>query len=452
MHQDLETYTSLDAERAVLGTVLLERGAFGLTGPLTRADFADQGNAEIWDVCAAIAASSRDPSVVAVTEELRRRGCLRAISDLVGSIEGLTLFAVTLDRLDSAVAVVRELSGARAVLRAATRITVAAARKPSPRELQALALTEITEATRPSDTGTSVSLADAISVWFDRRVPSRSVGCVSTTLRALDTILRGGLRPGQLMVLAARPAMGKTSLALGIALGAATRGPVHFSSLEMTRDELSARAVSLRSQVPLDTLASPTMSEWDTQAMVDAAAHLSTLPLTIDDSSAQTFDKVRASALRAHAISPLALVVIDHLHLIRKRHERTPQEEHLSDCADSAKALAKELGCPAILLAQLNRECEKREDKRPVLADLRGSGSIEAAADAVVFIYRDEVYNKRTDDRGVAEISVAKQRNGPIETARVRFHGACTRFADVQPEAERPTQTEPVYRVGEWRQ
>jgi replicative DNA helicase len=255
-----------------------------------------------------------------------------------------------------------------------------------------------------------------------------------------------GFQPSDLIILAARPSMGKTALALNIAFNAAygRRGgggqiippvPVAFFSLEMSKEQLVRRLLSSAGEVDASQIrraAFLTGQEWT--RLQEAAGVLLDCPIYIDDTPAATVLDIRAKSRRLKAEGKLGLIIIDYLQLMQGRVDAHSREQQISEISRSLKALAKELGVPVLALSQLSREPEKRERKRPQLSDLRESGAIEQDADVVLFIYRDEVYRKDSQDKGVAEIIIGKQRNGPIGMVKLAFRDKFTRFDDLEKE------------------
>lgn len=257
-----------------------------------------------------------------------------------------------------------------------------------------------------------------------------------------------GLHDGELTIVAARPGMGKTSLVLDIANYVASfKAPddtrpyvVHMFSLEMPRAQIGNRMLCSEGRIDLGRMRTGMMSPTDWSNMTNAAARIAALALTVDDGAALSLVDVRAKSRRAQSEAKkrgrkLALVVVDYLQLMSAGKECGSREQEVSEISRGLKQLAKELGVPVIALSQLNRQCESRNDKRPQLSDLRESGAVEQDADNVVFIYRDDYYKRDSEERGIAELIIAKQRNGPTATVKVRFEAQYTRF-DNLPDGE----------------
>jgi replicative DNA helicase len=241
-----------------------------------------------------------------------------------------------------------------------------------------------------------------------------------------------GLQNSDLIILAARPGMGKTALALNIARNAAidSETPVAVFSLEMSKEQISMRMLSSEARLDSTRLRSGFISQEDWLRITEAAGTLSNAPIFVDDTPNLTAMEIRAKARRLKLDKNVGLIIIDYLQLMQGRRWAERRELEISEISRSMKALAKELNIPVLALSQLNRMLEQRSDKRPQLSDLRESGALEQDADVVAFIYRDEVYNKEENNpnRGKAEVIIAKQRNGPIGTVPLVFLGAHTRF------------------------
>jgi replicative DNA helicase len=263
---------------------------------------------------------------------------------------------------------------------------------------------------------------------------------VPTGFGQLDN-LTSGLQNSDLIILAARPSMGKTALALNIARNAAVEAgvPVAVFSLEMSKEQLSLRLLCSEARIDSSRLRSGFFSMEDWQRLTDAAGVLSAAPIFIDDSPSLSAMEVRAKSRRLKMDKNIGLIVIDYLQLMQGRADAERRDLEISDISRSLKALAKEINLPVIALSQLNRMLEQRTDRRPRLSDLRESGALEQDADVVAFIYRDEVYNKEENNpnKGTAEVILAKQRNGPTGDVRLAFLNAYTRFENLAPEAMR---------------
>jgi replicative DNA helicase len=241
-----------------------------------------------------------------------------------------------------------------------------------------------------------------------------------------------GLQKSDLIILAARPGMGKTAFALNIARHAALQAdvPAVVFSLEMSKEQLSMRMLSSEARLDSTRLRSGFISQDDWMKITEAAGNLSNAPIFIDDSPVLTAMEIRAKARRLKLDKNIGLIIIDYLQLMQGRRSAERRDLEISEISRAMKALAKELNIPVVALSQLNRMLEQRSDKRPQLSDLRESGALEQDADVVAFIYRDEIYNKdeNNPNKGKAEIIISKQRNGPTGIVPLVFLNAYTRF------------------------
>lgn len=260
-----------------------------------------------------------------------------------------------------------------------------------------------------------------------------SVTGVPSNYRDLDKIT-AGFQKSDLIIIAARPSMGKTALALNIARNAAVDSgvPVGVFSLEMSKEQLAMRLLCSEARVDSHKIRTGFLSQQECAKLLNAAGQFMDVPIYIDDTPALSPLELRAKARRMMADQGLGMVIVDYLQLMRGRESAERREQEISEISRSLKGLAKELDIPVIALSQLNRKVEERHDKRPQLSDLRESGAIEQDADLIAFIYRDEVYNRESPDRGIAEILIGKQRNGPSgETVRLAYIDTYTRFENL---------------------
>ncbi|MCZ6627553.1 MAG: replicative DNA helicase, partial [SAR324 cluster bacterium] len=244
-----------------------------------------------------------------------------------------------------------------------------------------------------------------------------------------------GFQPSDLIIVAARPSMGKTSLAVNIAKYAATYSklPAVVFSLEMSKEQLALRLLCSEASVDSQQVRLGKLDDFEWDKLAKAAGTLSNVKLFIDESPELNPMGIKTVARRIQAEHGLGLIVVDYLQLMRSTRRKDNREQEIADISRGLKAIAKEFKVPVLACAQLNREVEGRTDRRPRLSDLRESGAIEQDADLVMFLYRDEVYNPETEDQGIAEIHIAKHRNGPITTnksgIRLAFIPKYTKFA-----------------------
>lgn len=245
-----------------------------------------------------------------------------------------------------------------------------------------------------------------------------------------------GLQPGDLVIVAGRPSMGKTSFAMNLAEYASIKNNAVTAifSMEMSGTQLSSRLISSMGRINQQKIRTGELTDDDWPRLTNAIAILSKTKIFIDDTPALTPTDIRARSRRLKRDKGLDLIVIDYMQLMQLNNSSENRATELSEISRSLKALARELNVPVVALSQLNRSLENRTDKRPIMSDLRESGAIEQDADVISFIYRDEVYNEDSSEKGTAEIIVAKQRNGPIFKTKLTFLGECTRFENYTPE------------------
>jgi replicative DNA helicase len=285
---------------------------------------------------------------------------------------------------------------------------------------------------------------DTLEKWQEKHLP---VTGIASGFPDLDR-LTSGFQNSDLIILAARPAMGKTAFALNIARNAAVEEnmPIALFSLEMAKEQLSMRMLTSEARVDSARLRSGWLKEDDWGNLTQAGAVLNEARIYIDDSSACTVMDIRAKSRRLKMDQGIGMIIIDYLQLMQGRASAERRDLEISEISRSLKGLAKELDIPIIALSQLNRMLEQRADKRPMLSDLRESGALEQDADLVMFIYRDEIYNKDegNPERGQAEIILAKHRNGPTGTAKLKFFGQYTRFDNLASPTDIPFNSGPA--------
>ncbi len=431
----------VDAERSVLGAMLLDRSALLETIEFLKSeDFYRPAHATIFEAVLRLFERSEPVDEVTVTAELRAAGKLDAVGG-APAVAALTESVPTAANARHYANIVRNRALTRRLIQAAT--TIAGAGYESGAEIDLLldeAEAKIFEITRDREHRTFVPLKDAVKDAFKRieKLYERkeAVTGVSTGFVDLDR-LTSGFQGGDLIIVAGRPSMGKTAFALNVALNAAIRHkiPVAVFSLEMSTIQLVMRMLCSEARIDSHRLRGGFLKDSDWPKLARAAGALAEAPLYIDDSGALSVLEMRAKARRLQAEKGLAMVVVDYLQLMRGRSSAEGREREISEISRGLKALAKELTIPVIALSQLNRSLEQRTDKRPMLSDLRESGAIEQDADVIGFVYRDEYYNPDTEAKGIAEIIVGKQRNGPTDTVRLKFFNEYTRFENYTPDS-----------------
>ncbi len=436
---------NLDAEASVLGGILLRNEALNQIDQLVPEDFYDPRHREVFGAMKALETRSRPIDPVTIEEQLAQGGKLQAVGGL-SAISELTAVVPTADNITHYAEIVRDKAVARQLILVASEIAAKglgdygeAREYLDEAERAVFEVTQRRERTGPMPV---MEILKKVFKSFDSRFSSAGgVTGVPTGFVDLDQ-LTAGLQPSDLIVLAARPSMGKTALALSMAQNAAIAFgyPILVFSLEMSSTQLAERMLCSEARIDSALLRRGQLHRQDMTNLTVAADAIAKAPMLIDDTPALTIGEVRARCRRWRANrelfgdQPFGLVVVDYLQLMKGQatSRNANREQEISEISRGLKALAKELHCPVVALSQLNRAVESRQDKRPMLSDLRESGAIEQDADVIAFIYRDEVYHKDTTDKpGVAEVILSKQRNGPIGHVELRFEGCYTRFENL---------------------
>jgi replicative DNA helicase len=422
---------NFDAEESVLGAMLLSRDAIAVVVEQVGAeDFYKPSHAHIYEAITSLYARGEPADFVTVPEELRRVGVL----DASGGAAALIALQANTPAISSAnryARIVQEHALLRRLIGVAHEIAEIGYEVPTDVAGaldQAEALVFDVAQRRTSDTVRSLKdllteSLERLDHLYDR---GETITGVPTGYGELDYLL-SGLQPSNLIVVGARPSMGKTAFALGLAANAASNHgvPVLFFSLEMSHLEIAQRVLAAEARLDVTKLRNGRLLDSDWPRISSAIGRIDMAPLFIDDNPNVTIMDIRAKARRMRSSDGIGLVVIDYLQLMTGRSSAENRQVEISEI------LARELQLPVVALSQLSRGLEARADKRPMLADLRESGAIEQDADVVMFIYRDEVYNPESADRGTAEVLVAKHRNGPTGSAHLAFIANYAKFGDL---------------------
>ena len=429
---------SLEAESSVLGAILLDNEAINLVLELLQPeDFYRESHRKMFRAMIELSDRSEPVDVITLSDCLKNRGDLDAVG---GSayLTSLNDFVPTAANVSYYARIVREKAILRHLINAATEIaTRGYEEQGNVEEFLDTAEKVIFDISEKKIKASFVAVRDMIKdtlktveKLYDRK---EMVTGVATGYEDLDK-LTAGLQPSDLIIVAGRPSMGKTAFSLNIGAHAAFAGVgVAVFSLEMAKEQLVLRMLCSEARVNNSKVRSGYLSERDFPNLAKAAGRLHEAPIYIDDTPAISVLELRAKARRLvrDRSKKIGLIVVDYLQLMRGMGAASNREQEISEISRSLKALAKELNVPVIGISQLNRRVEDRGDRRPMMSDLRESGAIEQDADVIIFIYRDEVYNKSDDSvKGIAEIIVAKQRNGPTDTVKLTFLNECMRFED----------------------
>lgn len=431
--------SNIEAERSVIAACLLSREAFREVSELLRAeDFYRPRHAKIFETIQQVDDRGEPVDLVTLSDALESEDSL----EKVGGLEYLTdLFAAVPTAANARywAKIVKRKSVLRNLITVTDNAQKAAYEDTEDLEV-ILDDTERGIFTLLRDRSQSayydmksvvLESFEQIEKLFDQK---QLVTGVPSGFQDLDK-LTSGFHESELIILAARPAMGKTSFVLNLMTNAAVHAdphhPVLFFSLEMSRHQLAMRLLCSEARVEGHKLRTGYLSEHDWPNLTMAAGQLSEAPIFIDDAAGLNLPQIRSKARRAKSEHDIGMIIIDYLQLMEVGKAVESRTQEISQISRALKALARELKIPVVALSQLSRQVESRQDKRPMLSDLRESGAIEQDADVVLFLYRDEYYNRNSEERGVAEVIIGKQRSGPIGTVKLAFREQYTQFRDL---------------------
>ncbi|MGB5716601.1 MAG: replicative DNA helicase [Gammaproteobacteria bacterium] len=428
---------SLQAEQAVLGGLMLDNSTWDTVADrVTEEDFYRRDHRLIFRAIAELAEKNNPLDAVTLSEWLEH-------NNLLNEVGGLSALGVLAQNTPSAANIkayadiVRDKSVVRQLISVGNQVAGSAyeAEGRNTSELLNEAEKLVFEIAEQGNRGKRGfrSIRALLAVAVDRidmlSQQDNPLTGVSTGFTDIDD-MTAGLQPSDLIIVAGRPSMGKTTLAVNFAENAAIKNqvPVAIFSMEMPGESLALRMMSSLGHIDQHKIRTGKLDDDDWPRLTSAVSLLDTAPIFIDDTPALTPMELRARARRLKREHDIGLIVIDYLQLMTIGNTRENRTTEISEISRNLKALAKELEVPVIALSQLNRSLEQRSDRRPVMSDLRESGAIEQDADVIMFIYRDEVYNEESPHKGLAEIIIGKQRNGPIGTRLLTFRGQFTRF------------------------
>ena len=434
---------SLEAEQAVLGGLMLDNTAWDRIADLiAESDFYRADHRVIYRHVSRLIEHNKPADVVTVAEVLESTRELATVGGLpyLSALAGNTPSAANIRRYAE---IVRERAILRRLAEVGTEIADTAYNTMGREAHQILdeAESKVFEIAEQGARGRQgfqemppllTRVVERIDLLYNRQSDSDVTG-LATGFIDLDR-MTSGLQAGDLIIIAGRPSMGKTSLALNIAEHAALSGglPVGVFSMEMAATQLVMRMIGSVGKLDQHKLRTGRLHDEDWQRLTHAVGKLNEAPIHIDETAALNPLELRARARRLHRqYKRLGMIVVDYLQLMSASTTGENRATELSEISRSMKSLAKELECPVVALSQLNRSLEQRPNRRPVMSDLRESGALEQDSDVILFIYRDEVYNPDTADKGVAEVIIGKQRNGPIGTVKLAFLGEYTRFENL---------------------
>ena len=431
----------LDAERSVLGSMLLAREAVLLAQEmLDEDDFYDPAHKEIFSAMCHLANQSRQIDLVTVDEELSRRGRLEGVGGLNYLLD-LSRFVPSAANVAAYVRIVDEKSTLRRLISASGKISqmsytgdqettdILAASEKLIYDISMRKGGEMLQPIQPVLIRTYEQI--------DRLVKNKGrIEGVPTGYRELDDLLTG-LHPGELILIAARPSMGKTSFGMNIVANAAIRGKCKTAvfSLEMPAEQLAMRMMCTEARVDMQNVRRGALSDDEWLRLCDAMGTIGQSSIHVDATSGITVPEIRSKARRLQMESGLDLIMIDYLQLMSGAGKFGSRQEEVSSISRALKGLAQELRVPVIALSQLSRATANRSDHKPILSDIRDSGAIEQDADVVMFIHREDYYDRETEKKNIAEIIIAKQRNGSLGTVQLGWRGELTWFVDLSPNA-----------------
>ena len=430
---------NLDAERSVLGAMMQDHEALSLAIEALRTeDFYHPANRELFDAMHRLQSAGQPVDIVTVDEELTRRGTLEGVGGIQYVVD-ISRYVPTTANARAYIQIVAEKATLRRLIHAGDEIVQASYAQQEPlADILGHAEKSIFDIVmRRTEGSTLVHIADILPDTYQRiETLSRLKGAIDgvpTGFVDLDNLLTG-LHGGELVLVGARPSMGKTSFGMNVLSYASVMAgkTVAAFSLEMPRDQLAMRLLCADARVDMQSVRHGTLRDEDWLALSRALGPIAAANLYIDDTSGITPSQLRSRCRRLKMERGLDLIMVDYLQLMSADGRVENRQNEVSEISRALKGIAKELNVPVLALAQLSRAGAQRSDKRPILSDLRDSGAIEQDADVVMFLHREEYYDPNTEDKNIAEVIVAKQRNGPLGTIKLAWLGQYTRFASLQ--------------------
>ena len=429
---------NLEAEESVLGAMMLSPGAIGAVSEiLDGGDFYRESHAKIYRAAVGLYARGEPVDAITLVDELEERG---ELEDVGGRLRVHELAALVPAAANAAhyARIVREVATLRGLIRTGQEIARLGWERPGEvQELVDRAEQILFDLSQDRVTTEFSHIESLLKESFERITQLYEAGAevtgVPSGFRELDR-LTSGFQPGNLVIVAARPSMGKSALGLCMAANLAVREgiPVGIFTLEMSKSEVTQRLMCSEAKVESQRLRTGKLAIDDWPRLTAACDKLAKAPLYVDDTGSINLMEIRSKARRLKSREPtLGLILIDYLQLMTSGVTVENRVQEVSQISRSLKVLARDLDVPIVAMSQLSRAVEQRHDKRPILSDLRESGSIEQDADLVMFIYRDEYYNEESDQQGMAEVALAKHRNGPTDTIKLSFLKRYAKFTDL---------------------
>jgi replicative DNA helicase len=429
---------NLEAEESVLGAMMLSPGAIGAVSEVLDAgDFYRESHAKIYRAALALYAKGEPVDAITLVDELEERGELEDAGGRTRVHELAALVPASANAGHYA-RIVREMATLRGLIRAGGEISTLGWERPGETtDLVDRAEQIVFDLSQSRVTSEFSHIEELLKDSFERITALYEAGAEVTGtpsgFRDLDK-LTSGFQPGNLIIVAARPSMGKSGLGLCMAANLAMRAevPTAIFTLEMSKSEVTQRLMCSEAKVESQRLRTGKLAADDWPRLTAACDRLAKAPIYVDDTGSITMMEIRSKARRLKSREPsLGLIVVDYMQLMTSGVSAENRVQEVSQISRSLKILARDLDVPILAMSQLSRAVEQRHDKRPILSDLRESGSIEQDADLVLFIYRDEYYNDESDQQGIAELHLAKHRNGPTDTVKLSFLKRYAKFADL---------------------
>ena len=430
---------NLEAEESVLGAMLLSPTAVGTVSEiLSAADFYRESHAKIYRAALGLWSKGEPVDAITITDELDERGELEAVGGQ-SRIAELAALVPSTSNVEHYARIVKEMSTLRGLVRAGQEISRLGQERPGEvTDLVDRAEQIVFELGQQRVTSDFAHIEALLKESFERITQLYEAGAeitgVPSGYRELD-LLTSGFQPGNLVILAARPSMGKSALGLCVAanLGVRHSIPVALFTLEMSKSEVTQRMMCSEAKVESQRLRSGRLAPDDWPRLTAACDRLMKAPIYVDDTGSTTIMELRSKARRLKSREPsLGLIIVDYLQLMTSGASAENRVQEVSQISRALKVLARELEVPILAMSQLSRAVEQRHDKRPLLSDLRESGSLEQDSDLVFFVYRDEYYlGEESEQQGIAEVILAKHRNGPTGTVKLSFLRRYAKFADL---------------------
>ncbi|MTI80667.1 MAG: replicative DNA helicase [Firmicutes bacterium] len=430
---------NIDAEQSVLGAMLLDKEAvFKVMGIIKPDDFYRDSHREIYQVILDLVDKGSPVDMITVSEELRQNGGLERVGG-VSYVATLSSLVPTTANVEYYARIVEEKSLLRMLIQLSNKVSTMGYEGEDVGELMGQVEKSLTELSNRQQSDALTPVNEILLKIFEyiEAIQNNNGDTTGVSTGFIDfDKMTTGLQKSDLIILAARPSMGKTTLALMMALNAAVRGhaSVAVFSLEMSKDQLVQRMLCAEAMVDQHKMRTGSLQTEDWERLTEVAGYLAEAPLYIDDTAAISVREIRAKARRLQGEKGLDLIIIDYLQLMQGDRRSDSRQQEIAEISRNLKGLAKELNVPVVALSQLSRAVEQRQDKRPIMSDLRESGGIEQDADIIMFIYRDEYYNPESEKKGISEIIIAKQRNGPVGTVELGFFEEYTKFVNLDKE------------------